>query len=90
MERGAKGGPFHEVAEEGVPFKEIAAVIGRRLNLPVVAKTKEQAAEHFGWFAMFAGMDLPASSARTRALLRWEPKQPGPLADIDHPTYFEP
>jgi nucleoside-diphosphate-sugar epimerase len=89
LERGAAGGPFHAVAEEGVPFKEIAAVIGRRLNVPVVSKTPEEAAAHFGWFAMFAGMNIPASSARTRALLRWEPHEPGLLADIDHPSYFE-
>ena len=93
LERGATvgpfhAGPFHAVAEEGIPFKEIAAVIGRRLNLPIVAKTKEEAADHFGWFAMFAGMDLPASSVRTRKFLGWEPKQPGLLADIDHPSYF--
>jgi nucleoside-diphosphate-sugar epimerase len=88
LERGAMGGPFHAVAEEGIPFKEIATVIGRRLNVPVVAKSREEAAEHFGWFAMFAGMDLAASSARTRKLLNWEPKQPGLLADIDHPSYF--
>jgi nucleoside-diphosphate-sugar epimerase len=93
LERGATvgpfhAGPFHAVAEEGIPFKEIAAVIGRRLDLPIVAKTKEEAADHFGWFAMFAGMDLPASSVRTRKLLGWEPKQPGLLADIDHPSYF--
>jgi nucleoside-diphosphate-sugar epimerase len=94
LERGATlsdfGGPFHAVAEEeGVPFREIAAVIGRRLNVPVVAKSPEDAAEHFGWFARFAAMDLRASSARTRALLGWEPRQPGLLADIDHPSYFE-
>jgi nucleoside-diphosphate-sugar epimerase len=90
LERGASGGQFHAVAEEGVPFKEIATMIGRRLNVPVVAKSQDEAAEHFDWFAMFAGMDLPASSARTRKLLDWEPKQPGLLADIDHPSYFEP
>jgi nucleoside-diphosphate-sugar epimerase len=88
LERGATGGPFHAVAEEGTPFKEIAELIGRRLNVPVVAKSPEQAPEHFGWFARFAGMDMAASSARTRALLGWEPKQPGLLADIDHPSYF--
>ncbi len=52
-------GAYHAVAEEGVPFKEIAEVIGRRLNMPVVAKSPEEAAEHFGWFAMFAGIDRP-------------------------------
>ena len=90
LERSATGGPFHAVAEEGIPFREIAAVIGCRLNVPVVSKTKDEAAAHFGWFATFAGMELAASSARTRALLGWEPNQPGLLADIDHPSYFEP
>jgi nucleoside-diphosphate-sugar epimerase len=88
LERGAAGGPFHAIAEEGVPFKEIAEVIGRRLNIPVVSKSPEEAAEHFGWFAMFAGIDAPTSSARTRALLGWKPEQPGLIADIDHPAYF--
>jgi nucleoside-diphosphate-sugar epimerase len=88
LERGAEGGPFHAVAEEGVPFKEIAEVIGRRLNIPVVSKSPEEAAEHFGWFAMFAAFDVPTSSERTRALLGWQPEQLGLIADIDHPAYF--
>jgi nucleoside-diphosphate-sugar epimerase len=88
LERGAAGGPFHAVAEEGIPFREIAAVVGHRLNVPVVSKSKDEAAAHFGWFATFAGMELAASSSRTQALLGWEPKQPGLLADIDHPSYF--
>jgi nucleoside-diphosphate-sugar epimerase len=90
LERGAAGGPFHAIAEEGVPFKEIAEVIGRRLNIPVVSKSPEEAAGHFGWFAMFAGIDAPTSSARTQALLGWKPQQPGLIADIDHPAYFAP
>ena len=88
LERGAAGGPFHAVAEEGVPFRDIAEVIGRRLNIPVVSKAPEQAAEHFGWFAMFAGIDVRASSARTKSLLAWKPDQPGLIEDIDHPAYF--
>ena len=89
LERGAADGPFHAIAEEGVPFKQIAEVIGRRLNLPVVSLSPEQAQQHFGWFAMFAGTDMPSSSVRTRSLLGWVPEQPGLLADLDHPAYFE-
>jgi nucleoside-diphosphate-sugar epimerase len=88
LERSAKPSSFHAVAEEGVPFKKIAEVIGRRLNIPVVSKSPDEAAEHFGWFAMFAGMDAPTSSERTRSLLNWRPEQPGLIADIDHPAYF--
>jgi nucleoside-diphosphate-sugar epimerase len=88
LEQGVEGGPYHATAEEGVPFKQIAEVIGRRLNIPVVSKSPEEAAEHFGWFAMFASMDVPTSSARTRAKLEWKPEQPRLIADIDHPAYF--
>ena len=88
LKRGAKGERFHAVAEEGVPFLEIAEVIGRRLNIPVVSKSPVEAAKHFGWFSMFAGIDAPASSARTRAELGWKPEQPGLIADMDHPAYF--
>jgi nucleoside-diphosphate-sugar epimerase len=88
LERGAQAGHFHAVAEEGVSFKAIAEVIGRRLNIPVVSKSPEEAAKHFGWFAMFAGIDAPTSSARTRAKLDWKPEQPELIADIDHPAYF--
>jgi nucleoside-diphosphate-sugar epimerase len=88
LEQGVKSGPYHAVDDEGVPFKAIAEVIGRRLGLPVVSKTAEEAAGHFGWFAGFAGMDIPSSSARTRSALGWKPEQPGLLADLDQPHYF--
>jgi nucleoside-diphosphate-sugar epimerase len=89
LERSAAGGPFHAVAEEGVAFKAIAEVIGHRLNIPVVSKSADEAAQHFGWFTMFAGMDAPTSSVHTRQLLGWKPAGPGLIADIDHPAYFE-
>ena len=88
LERCAEDRHFHAIAEEGVPFKAIAEVIGRRLNIPVVSKSPEEAAEHFGWFTMFAGIDAPTSSARTCADLDWKPEQPGLIADLDHPAYF--
>ncbi|MBP2445240.1 SDR family oxidoreductase [Rhizobium leguminosarum] len=88
LERGAVGGPFLAVAEDGVPFRQIADVISRRLDVPAVSLSREEAAEHFGWFAMFAGFDVPTSSEHTRALLGWQPTQPGLIADIDHSAYF--
>ncbi|MBX5089463.1 SDR family oxidoreductase [Rhizobium lentis] len=88
LERGAVGGPFLAVAEEGVRFREIAELIGRRLDLPTVSLSREEAAGHFGWFGMFAGFDVPAASAHTRTLLGWQPTEPRLLTDIDHPAYF--
>ena len=88
IEHGAIGERYHAIAEEGVPFKAIAEIIGRRLNLPVVAMSRDEATAHFGWFTMFAGMDAPASSERTRALLGWSAGQPTLLEDIDQPSYF--
>lgn len=88
LEKGAAGARYHAVAEEGVSLREIAGVIGRRLNVPVVSKSGEEAANYFGWFANFAAVDNPASSERTRELLGWTPKQVGLIADLDGPSYF--
>lgn len=88
LEKSAAGVRYHAVAEVGIQFREIASVIGRRLNLPVVSKTREQANEHFGWFAQFAAGDPPAPSEWTRERLSWQPKQPRLLADIDQSYYF--
>jgi len=88
IEKAAGGAKLHGVAEEGVPFREIAEVIGRRLNIPVVSLSPEEAANHFGWFAHFAGIDSPASSQQTREQMGWEPKEIGLIADIDRPSYF--
>jgi nucleoside-diphosphate-sugar epimerase len=88
LEKNAAAARYHGVADEGVPFREIAAVIGRRLNLPVVAKSAEEAGDHFGWFAHFAALDNPSSSQKTRELLGWQPEQPGLISDLDNPRYF--
>jgi nucleoside-diphosphate-sugar epimerase len=89
LEKGPAGARYHGVADEGVAFRDIAGVIGRRLNVPVVSKTPEEAADHFGWFAHFAAIDCPASSELTRERLGWRPKRPGLIADLDRPRYFE-
>jgi nucleoside-diphosphate-sugar epimerase len=88
VEKGAAGARYHGVAEEGIAFRDIAEVIGRKLNLPVVSKSAEEAAAHFGWFAMFAGLDCPASSKLTQERLGWSPVQPTLLTDLEQETYF--
>lgn len=88
LEKGAAG-RYHAVAEEGVPVRDIAEVIGRRLKLPVVSKTPAQAAEHFGWLGIFAGLDGPASSALTRERLGWRPVGPGLIADLERAHNLE-
>ena len=88
LEHGSTGATYHGVADEGVPVRDIAAVIGRRLNLPVVSKSSEEAANHFGWIALFFGIDGPASSAQTQQQLGWRPTQPGLIPDLDQPHYF--
>jgi nucleoside-diphosphate-sugar epimerase len=88
LEKNSAGAIYHAVGDEGVATREIAEVIGRNLNVPVVSKSPAEAADHFGWIARFLGIDGPASSARTRELLGWKPKQPGLIADLDLPYYF--
>ena len=88
LEHGAQGGPFHAVADEGVPFRQIAEAIGGQLDVPVKSISPEEAAGHFGPIAMFVAGNGPASSARTRTRLGWEPKEPGLIRDISQPEYF--
>jgi len=90
LEKGSAGASYHAIGDEGVPFHDIAGVIGRHLNVPVVSKSPEQAAQHFGWLAHFVGVDCPASSKLTEEKLGWQPKQPGIIADLERGTYFEP
>lgn len=88
LEKGTAGACYHAVAEEGISFREIADVIGRRLNVPVVSKNPEKAVNHFGWFTHFATMDIPASSQFTQEHLEWSPTQTTLIKDIDSPHYF--
>lgn len=82
LEKGSAGARFHAVAEEGVPLRDIAEAIGRRLNVPVVSKSPEEAADHFGWLGFFVARDAPASSALTQQRLGWRPTQPSLLTDL--------
>ena len=82
LAKGSAGERYHAVTEEGVPMKDIAETIGRVLNSPAAALPAEQAQTHFGWMAMFVGLDLPASSALTRERLNWHPTGPGLLDDL--------
>jgi nucleoside-diphosphate-sugar epimerase len=90
FEKHEAGSRYHAVAEEGVPMRVIAEVIGRGLKVPVVSLSSEEAQGHFGWLAMFAGLDMPASSAQTQQRLGWHPTGPGLIADLDKMRYFEP
>jgi nucleoside-diphosphate-sugar epimerase len=89
LEKSPAGCAWHAVADEGVPTREIAAVIGRHLDLPVVSVAPEEADEHFAWLAAFYRLDAPASSALTRERLGWEPVHPGLIADLEEGHYFE-
>jgi nucleoside-diphosphate-sugar epimerase len=89
LEQGAAGARYHGVGEEGIPFRDIADVIARRLNVPVVSKTPEEAAEHFGWFSHFAALNSPASSTKTREQLGWRPTRVGLIADLERGSYFD-
>jgi nucleoside-diphosphate-sugar epimerase len=90
LEKGDTGVRYHAVAEEGVPLREIAEAIGRGLRVPVVAKSPEEAAVHFGFLGFFAGVDGPASSALTQERLGWRlTQQPGLIADLNRATAFE-
>jgi nucleoside-diphosphate-sugar epimerase len=89
LEKSSVGARYHGVADDGVPTREIAEVIGRHLNVPVVSKSREEAADHFGWIAPFFGMDGPASSALTQEQLGWQAVQPGLIADLNAEHYFE-
>lgn len=89
LENAPAGSVFHAVADEGVPTRDIAGVIGRHLNMPTVSIAPEDAAEHFGWIGAFFGLDAPASSALTQQRLGWQPTHPGLIADLQQGHYFQ-
>jgi len=88
LEKAAPGSRYHAVAEEGIAMKEIAEALGRGLKVPVVSIPPEKAQAHFGWLAMFAAFDMPASSALTRQRLGWNPTGPTLIADINEMHYY--
>jgi nucleoside-diphosphate-sugar epimerase len=88
LERAPAGTLLNGVGDAGVPFREIAEVIGRHLNVPVKSITAEEAREHFGAFALFAQFNVPASSARTQERFGWRPTEPGLIADLDQGHYY--
>lgn len=87
LEQGGAGGPFHAVADEGVSFRALAELIARRLDVPATSLPPDRVAAHFGWFGMFVGLGMAASSARTQARLGWAPTQAGLLEDVER-AYF--
>jgi nucleoside-diphosphate-sugar epimerase len=88
LEKAPAGSRLHAVADEGIPFKEIAAAIGRGVGVPTASIAPEQAIEHFTFLGGFVGLDNPTSSAITRQLLGWEPEYPGLIEDLGESHYF--
>jgi nucleoside-diphosphate-sugar epimerase len=83
LEKREAGARYNAVAEEGIPARDIAEVIGRGLKVPVVALSPDEAAGHFGWLAPFIALDMPASSAQTQQKLGWHPTGPGLIVDLE-------
>jgi nucleoside-diphosphate-sugar epimerase len=89
LENGPKGGTYHGVAEEGIPFRQIAELIGKRLEVPAVSKSPAEAKKQFTFLADFVMKDNPTSSKRTQELLGWRPTESGLLDDMDQADYFK-
>lgn len=89
LEQGVAGARYHGVADEGVPLRTIAEIIGRRLKVPVVSRTAEEAARLLGFIGHVVASDVPTRNALTRARLGWEPTHPGLVEDLERGRYFE-
>lgn len=85
LERAPAGTVLHAVGDTGIPTRDIAAVIGARLGVPVTSVAKE----HFSWLGAFFGLDVPASATITEQRFDWKPTHRGLLADLEHGTYFD-
>lgn len=83
LEKGSAGSRYHAIAEDGIPLRKIAETIGDVLNLPIVAKSPDTAADHFGFLVHFVGADFQASSVYTKAALSWNPSRNGAIADLE-------
>lgn len=88
LENAPAGSVLHAVDDEGVPLREVAEVIGRHLDVPVLSVAPEDAIDHFGWLGRMLGIDSPASSAITRDLLGWTPTHPKLIDDLEQDHYF--
>ena len=89
LEAAPAGSQLDGVGDEGIPLRDIANVIGRHLNLPVVSISREEAEAHFGFLGTFAALDIPRSSVRTQELLNWRPVHPTLIVDLEQGHYFD-
>ena len=89
LEKGEAGSVFHGAGDTGIHTKDIAAAIGKQLNLPVVSKSGDEAAAHFTWMTHFFGMNNPVSNELTKQKLGWKPTHPGLLEDLESGIYFQ-
>jgi nucleoside-diphosphate-sugar epimerase len=89
LEAAPAGSRLHAVGDEGVPFREIAEVIGRHLNLPVVSIPPEEGDAHFGFLGALVSLDNPTSNTQTQELLDWQPTHPGLIDDLNQGHYFD-
>ncbi len=90
LEKVPAGSVLHAAADQGIPFADIARVIGHQLDVPTASISADEAGEHFGFLGAFVPRDNPTSSERTRALGGWEPSHPGLIADLEEGHYFGP
>ncbi|WP_069764162.1 SDR family oxidoreductase [Streptomyces sp. LUP47B] len=89
LEAAPAGVRLHAIGDEGVPFREIAEIVGRGLGVPVASVAPEEAMDHFGWLGHFAAIDMRASGTLTRKLLDWQPEHPALIPDLEAGHYFK-